>query len=180
MSSFHQICIPGQGGNGLRGVTPDNVGDMWLEPSKARPNLRIHDIDAAFEILPEPLDGVQLRAVREQPRKDDVLRPWDASGHVCWSLVEEDDVETLGIVLPKLLEQATEAVGIQARQLPPEGLARRGFNRRIEPVRGIERLDDLEGLHAIPCEPTVEGQVQAQARFILAKEPYSLVGRLPS
>ena len=39
--------------------------------------------------------------------------------------------------------------------------------------------DDLERLHAVACEPPVEGQVQAQATFILAEDPPGLVGRLP-
>jgi hypothetical protein len=51
-----------------------------------------------------------------------------------WGLVQQDNVETLPIGLTKLVEKDVEALGVQARQLPPEGLPGGGFDRRIEPV----------------------------------------------
>jgi hypothetical protein len=97
-----------------------------------------------------------------------------------WGLVEEDDIETLGIVLPKLPQKDGEAIGIQARQLPPEGVPRRGFHRGIAPVILVEGLNDLEGLHAVARQPTREGHVQAQTTCILAKHPHGVVGHLPA
>ena len=97
-----------------------------------------------------------------------------------WRLIQQDDGETLRILAPKLVQKNRETIGVQARQFPPERLPCRGFGRGIQPVIFIQRLDDLPGLHAIPCEATADGEVQAQTRFILAKEPYRLGGCLPS
>jgi hypothetical protein len=38
----------------------------------------------------------------------------------------------------------------------------------------------LDRRHAIACEAPVEGQVQPQARFILAEDPHELVGPVPA
>ena len=91
-------------------------------------------------------------------------------------LVQENNIETLSIVLAELLQKDAEAVRIEARQLPPEGVPRRGLHGGIEPIRLIQGLDDLERLHAVARQPPVQGQVQAQARFILTEDPYGLVG----
>lgn len=95
-----------------------------------------------------------------------------------WSLIEEDKVQALGIVLPKVPQKDGEALGIEAGELPPEGVARGGFHRRIEPVRFIEGLDDLEGLHALCRDPAADGEMQPQAAFILAKHPHRLLRTL--
>ena len=94
-------------------------------------------------------------------------------------LVEEDNIETVSLVLAKLLEKDGEAGSIEAGQFPPEGVSRGGLHGRIQPVLLIEGLDDLDRLDAIGRQPPVERQVETQARFILAEEPYGLVGRLP-
>ena len=152
---------------------------MRLQGGEAPSDPRLHDSNAVFQVLPEPLDGVQLRAIRGQPHEDDVLRYRHALGHVCRGLVQQDAVETLRIALAKLVKKDAAALGVQAWQLPPERLPGGGFDRRIEPVRLLQRRNNLARLHAVACQPTVEGPVQAQTRFILAEDPHGLVGRLP-
>jgi hypothetical protein len=51
-----------------------------------------------------------------------------------WGLVQQENVQTPGIVLAKLIQKEAEALGIKARQLPPEGVAGGGFDRRLQPV----------------------------------------------
>ena len=80
----------------------------------------------------------------------------------------------------KLVKKDIEAIGVQAGQLPPERLPGSGFDRRLEPVRFLQRLDDLERLHAVACEPPVERQVQAQTTCILAEDSHGLGGRRPA
>jgi hypothetical protein len=122
------------------------------------------------QIFPEVLDRVQRGTVGRQPHEDNMLRHLDALRHLRWSLVQEHDTETLSIVLATLPQQDGEAVGIQARQLPPEGVARRGLHGGREPGRLVRERDDLDGLPAVAREPTVERQGQAQATFILAED----------
>ena len=153
---------------------------MLLQGGEVPSDPRIYDINTAFQLLPEPFDRVQLRAVRGQPHEDDVVWYRHALGHVRRGLGQQDDVATLRIALAKLVQKDAEALGVQVRQLPPEGLPSGGFDRRIQPVRLLERLDNLDRLHAIAREPTVEGQAQAEATFILAEDPHGLVGRVPS
>jgi hypothetical protein len=95
-------------------------------------------------------------------------------------LVEEHDVETVGLALAKLSQKDAEAGGIEARQLPPEGVPRSRLHRGIEPVILIPGLDHLDGLHALACQSTANGQVEPQPAFILAEEPYGLLRLLPA
>jgi hypothetical protein len=152
---------------------------MRLQGGEAPSDARIHNIDAVFQILPEPLDGVQLRAGRGPPHEDNVVGDRHALGHVCRGLVQQDTIQTLRLGLTKLVKQNTEALGIEAWELPPERLPSGGFDRRIEPGGLIQRLDDLDRLHAVAGEPPVEGPVQAQARFILAEDAHRWGGRGP-
>jgi hypothetical protein len=96
-----------------------------------------------------------------------------------WGLVQQDNGQTLRIVLTKLLQKEGEAVGIAAGPLPPEGVAGGGCDCRLQPGRLVQRFDALEGLHAVACAPTVEGHVQAQTTCILAADPHGLVGGWP-
>jgi hypothetical protein len=95
-------------------------------------------------------------------------------------LIEEDDIATLGIALAKLMEKDSEAVRIQAGQLPPADLPCGRFNGRIKPVILVEGGDNLERLHAIAREPTPERQVQTEPACILAEHPDGLGRRLSS
>jgi hypothetical protein len=99
---------------------------------------------------------------------------------MCWRLIEAHDIEAVGLVLAKLPQKDGEAGGIQAGQLPPEGLPSGRFHRGVQPVILIQGLDDLEGLHAIACEPPVDREVQAEPAFILTEDPDGLCRGLAS
>ena len=178
MNSLHQIGIAGQRSDRRGGVALHQARHMRLQGGEAPSDACLHNLKAAFAILPEPLDRVQLRAVRGQPHEDDVVGDRHALGHVRRGLVQPDDVETLRIGLTNLVKQDSEARGVQAGPLPPERLPGRGCDRRLEPVRFLQRLDALERLHAVACEPPVERPVQAQTTFILAEDSHGLVGCL--
>jgi hypothetical protein len=94
-------------------------------------------------------------------------------------LVQQDDGETLRLALATLVKKDAAARGVQAGQLLPASLPGGGFDRRREPVRLLQGLDNLDRLHAVAGEPTVEGHVQAQTTCILAEDPHGLVGRVP-
>jgi hypothetical protein len=118
---------------------------MLLQGTQARPHSGIHNINARFEVLPQPLDGVQLGAVGGSPDEDDVRGQLHTLSDMGWGLVQQDNVQTLRLVLAKLLQKEVEAVGIEAGPLPPEGVASGGVDRRRPPVRRVQRFDDLEG-----------------------------------
>ena len=83
-------------------------------------------------------------------------------------------MQALGLGLADVPQKDGEALGSEAGALPPAGVARGGFQRRLEPGRVRERCADLEGLHAIPCDPATHREGQAQAAFVLAKHPHGL------
>ena len=62
MNSLHQIGIAGQRGDRRDGVALHQARHMRLQGGEAPSDACSHTIHAAFEILPEPFDGVQLRA----------------------------------------------------------------------------------------------------------------------
>jgi hypothetical protein len=88
-----------------------------------------------------------------------------------WSLIEEDKVQTLGLGLPKVPKEDCKAIRIEAGELPLEGLPCGRLHGGREPVIFIQGLDDLARLHVIARQPTV----QAQAPFVLTKDPHGLV-----
>ena len=59
-----------------RALEAINQGIFITDP--ARPDEPIIYVNAAFEVLPEPLDRVQLWAIGGQPHQDNVLRDCDA------------------------------------------------------------------------------------------------------
>jgi hypothetical protein len=76
------------------------------------------------------------------------------------------------------MQKEAEAVGIEAGPLPPEGVAGRGFDCRIQPVRLVQRFDDLEGLHANTGHAATSREMEAQSAFVMAADPHRLVRRL--
>ena len=153
---------------------------MLLQGHKARSDLAIEDIDTTLEVLPEALHRVQLGAVCWQPHQDDIVRYLDALRHMRRGLIQQDNIEALGIVLTELFEKEAEAVGIQARQFPPEGVPRGGLHGRIQPVVLIAGLNDLEWLDSIASETTMDRQVEPEPAFVLAEDPHGLRRGLPA
>ena len=95
-------------------------------------------------------------------------------------LVKEDNIETRGLVLAKLLEKDTAAGGIEAGQLPPAGVPRGGLHGGIQPVVLIEWLTDLERLAPIPGETTAHRQVKPEPAFVWAEAPHGWRRGLPA
>jgi hypothetical protein len=157
INSLNQIRIPCQRGDGLRRIALDDARDMRLQSSETHSELGIQDIDAPLQVPPQACNRIQLGTRGWQPDEDDMVRNCHTLRHMRRGLVEEQDSETLGILLAQLLEKDREAGGIQAGALPPECLARRGLDGGIEPGILLERLDDLERLHAVARQPSVEG-----------------------
>ena len=97
-----------------------------------------------------------------------------------WGLVQQDNVQTLRIVLAKLLQKEGDAVGIEAGPRPPKGVAGGGFDRRLQPVRLVQRCDELEGLHT-PAGPAATGrEMEAQPAFGVADNAHRVVQPLTS
>jgi hypothetical protein len=153
---------------------------MLLQSPQARADLAIEDIDAVLQVLPKALHWIQLGAVGWQPDQDDILRDLDALGHMRGRLVQNDDMKTRGLGLPTLPQQDGEAIRIEARQLPPKGLARGRLDGGIEPGILLQRCDHLHWFHPVARQPPVPRQVQAQACCLLAADPHRLGGRLPA
>jgi hypothetical protein len=153
---------------------------MLLQSAQARADLAIAPINPTLEVLPEALHRVQLGTVGGQPHQDDVLQYLHALPHMRRGLVQQDAMETLGVVLAKLPQKDREAVGIAAGQLSPEGVARRGLHGGIQPGVLIEWRNDLDRLDSIPGETTADRQGETKPAFVLAADPHGLCRGLPA
>jgi len=179
MGDLYQIWIARERPEGLCRVAAHNLGDVFPQGLQTGPDLGISTVDAILEVLPQPFDWIQFRAVDRQGNEDHILRDLHALRGMCWGLIEEHDIQTLCIVAPKLPQEGREALRIDGREFPPEGLASGGFDGRIEPIVFIQGLDQLEGLHPAPGEAATGRQMQAQAAFILAEQAHRLRRLLP-
>ena len=63
MNGVHEISIASQRGNGLGGVAVDEPCDVLLEGGETRADAGIQDVNAAFEVLPQAFNRIQLGAV---------------------------------------------------------------------------------------------------------------------
>ena len=171
MNSVHEIRITSQRCNGLGGVAVDEACDVLPEGGATRADAGIQDVEAAFEVLPQAFDRIQRGAGGRQPHQDDVLWHLDTRGHRRRRLIQEHEVEAVGRVLTKLAEQDGAAGGIEAGQLPPQGLAGGRFHGGGQPGILIQGCDDLPRLHPLAREPPRAGPMEAEPAFILAEAP---------
>ena len=159
INCINQISIAGQRCVHRGGVALHQARPMRLQGRAGPSKPRLHDLNAALQILPEPFDRVPLRTVGWQPHENDVLGYGHALGPMRRGLVQPDNVATCPLGLATLVQKEAKALGVQVRQFPPEGFPGGGCDRRIQPVGLLEGLDDLDWLHAGAREAVVEGQM---------------------
>jgi hypothetical protein len=151
-----------------------------LQGPEARSALALEDSEATLEGLPEALQRVYLGAVRRHPPQDDVVRYLDALRPRRPGLRPPADLATLGLRRTTLLEKEADAVGIQARPFPPEGVPRGGLHGSLQPVGRLEGLHALEGLASIACETPMERPGEPEPACVVAAAPHGWRRGLPA
>jgi hypothetical protein len=138
---------------------------LHIEVGKLEPCERV------FQITPDPLDGVQLGAVWWQEHQAYVGGECEPPGGMRATVVQEQEVEAVRKGGREGIDEELEAGGIQVGQFEKEPVAGRRLHRAIDVEPFEDMLHAPDGLHAIGREaPPANGQ-EAEATFVLAKDP---------
>src|ERR687891_111992 len=96
---------------------------LHIEVGKLEPRERV------FEVTPDPLDGVQLGAVRWQEYQTYVGGEREPPGGVRATIVQEQEVEAIRKGRREGIDEELEAVGVQRGQFEKEPVAGRRLHR---------------------------------------------------
>jgi hypothetical protein len=66
-----------------------------------------------FHILPQALDGIELRTVGRSEQTDDILRDTQRFGLMTAPIIHDDNIQCVRIVLGKLMQQDLEVDAVQ-------------------------------------------------------------------
>ena len=168
MNGLHKIGIAGKGLQGGGFVGPEEIPYSILERieiGEDRPGRLV------LQVTPDPLDGIEFRAVGWHPDTSDIVRPAKVSSGMGTAVVQEQAVEAVRESLGEGLHEELEALGMQIRQFQEKPLTSRGFHGPIdlEPLKHVRHHAD--GLHAIGGEAAPADGAEAEAAFVLAEHP---------
>lgn len=169
LNSLHAIRIAREGLQSGRFIALEEAAQiilLGLDLGELQPG---HVI---LQIAPDPLDRVQLRALRGQEAPTSGLRQGKLGGGVRPTVVSPEDSEAVGDGRGKGIDEELAPLGVQIRPLAEEP----GTRRRLHGAIGIEpledRLDRSNRLHPTCGEaPAADGE-EATAAFILTEHGY--------
>ena len=88
-------------------------------------------------MLPEPLDGIDLRGVGRLKQRNDILRPVNLVSAMSTRLVHLNDDDLVRIARRKLVNELPQKVlAVEMVVLLKEVLSRQRFHQTIEPKGG--------------------------------------------
>jgi hypothetical protein len=178
MNSLDQVGIAGEGLKCRRVIGLEQLTNGFQLGSQIRELFPGHFI---FEITPDPLNRVQLRAIRRQPHTAEIVRPAEALRGVSTTIIQEEEIQAVGERLGEGLDEELEHLRIQMRQFQEEPVASRGLHGAldVEPLKDVLHWPD--GLHTTRGEAPAADREQAEAAFILAEHSNgACVGRRDS
>jgi len=125
---------------------------------------------AAPEIVPEPLGGIEFRAVGRQ--KDEGHIGWEAQpfARMHRAVVKDQYIEGVGEGRGKAIQKDLHRGRIHMRQNQRKGLTAHGRNGSVHPRIEILVLDRSDRLDPNPRDPSPTNRFQPKARFILAMD----------
>jgi hypothetical protein len=136
VNGIDQVAIAGERLERRSSVGLEEVTDMvqWCRQSGAlRPG------QVTFEIAPDPRTGIQLWAIRWQPHGAHMVRPLEPLGGVGATVIQEEEVQTLGACPSARLDAEREGLGVQIGPLQQEALSRGGRHGavHVEPGKDV-------------------------------------------
>jgi hypothetical protein len=142
-----------------------NIVLLYIQSGKLEPRERV------FQVAPDPLERVQLGAVRRQEHQAHVGWEREPLGGMRATIVHHQEIEAVGKGRREGLDEELEAFGVQIGPFEKEPVACRRLHRAID----VEPFEDMwhapDGLHTARGEaPTADGQ-QAKAAFVLTEDP---------
>mgnify|MGYP007132099767 CR=1 FL=1 len=86
-------------------------------------------------------------------------------------VVEDQDIETVGIVTAEVLQEGLKTAAIQGGHFQPEGVPGGGFHGGVEPVGLVEGRIGLEGLDPASGEAARLREMESETAFVLKEDP---------
>jgi hypothetical protein len=127
--------------------------------------------ERVFEVAPDPLNGVQLGTIGRQEDQAHVGREGEPLGCMRAAIVQQPEIQAVGEGRCEGVDEQLKALGVQIGQFQEEPFTGGGLHGAIdiEPLKDV--LDGANGLDALGREtPAADGQ-EAEAAFVLAKDP---------
>lgn len=162
MNRLHQRGVAGEGLSRRDIIGLEHVADvLGLRRQRGTWEPR----QAVFEVAPHARDRVQLGTVGQQPDRAAIRRPDARWGRVSPAVIQEQDVQALGVRLGKGVAEELAPLGLEVGACETEARAsgRRHRPRDLAPREDV--LDRSEGLDAAGGA-AAHGQ-QAQTTFVL-------------
>jgi hypothetical protein len=166
MNSLHEIRIACEGLKGGSFIALEEEVQIILlgiERGELQPG------HVVLQVAPDPLDRVQLGAIRGQEEQTDVLREGELGGGVRPTVVLQEDIEAVGEGVREGIDEELEHLGVQIRQLEEEPLTRRRLHGAIHIAPLEDMLDRAHRLHPTRGEAPAADRQQAEAALILAE-----------
>jgi hypothetical protein len=169
MNSLHAIRIAREGLSGGRFIALEEEVQLillGLELGEWPPG---HGV---FQVAPDPLDRVQLGAIRGQEEQTDVFREGELGGGVRPTVVQHEAIEAVGEGVREGIDEELEHLGVQIRQLEEEPGTRRRLHGAIDIVPLEDLLDRSHRLHPTRGEALAADREEAKAAVVLAEQAY--------
>jgi len=90
--------------------------------------VRLRGGQPIFEIAPEACDRISLRRIRGKGQQGHILGQAESRGFGKGAVIQEQEMEALGIGGGKVVQEELKALGIEQRRLKKEALAGQRFH----------------------------------------------------
>ncbi len=127
--------------------------------------------EPVFEVAPQTFDGIEFGGIGREKEQPDIGGQAQVVGFVKGTIVEQEEVEGVGIGGGEVLEEELEALGIECRQLKEEAVSALRFDYaiQIEALKAIGR--GQQGLDATGRDAMPQDGQEATTAFVLGPQP---------
>jgi hypothetical protein len=122
-------------------------------------------------ILPDPLGRVELGTARRLKEQRDVGGQLQTLGRMGAGVVQQQNVEALGVGLGELVEEDLHVGRVELRQNQPEGIAGIRVNTAIQPTAAVLILGFTDWLDPTGGDAPAADGTQVPAALVLGKDP---------
>lgn len=171
MEGLNEVGIASEGfeGGGLVEVQPcHQLVLKHVDVSKTLPG------ELATQVLPDPLSRIELGTTRRLKEQGDVLRHAERVRSMGAGIVQQQDVEAVGVGSSQFVEKDLHAGCVQLRQDQPEGVSAIRVNAAIDPSAATLILSHPNWLHPTGGDPAPADRAQVPAALVVRKQTYRL------
>jgi hypothetical protein len=171
MNGLDEIGVGRESVQRRRLIGPEEHRHIVLLPLKGR---EVEPGERIFEVTPDPLNGVQLRTIGRQEHEAHVGREGEPLGGMGPAVIQEQEIEAVREGLGEGVQEDLEALCVEIRQLQEEPVARRRLHGAVNIPPLENMLDRANRLHAARGEASTADGQEAEAAFVLTKDPDGL------